>query len=52
MSSALAGRARLTAGAALAALVGLTGCGEGGPKIVPVSGIVLIDGQPLTYGHS
>ena len=51
MSSALAGRARLTAGAALAALVGLTGCGEGGPKIVPVSGIVLIDGQPLTYGH-
>jgi hypothetical protein len=47
-----AGRARLTAGAALAAvLVALTGCGSGGPKIVPVSGIVLIDGHPLTYGH-
>jgi hypothetical protein len=27
----------------------LTGCGSG-PKVVPVSGIVLIDGQPLTKG--
>ena len=35
----------------MAALVGLAGCGEGGPKIVPVSGVVTIDGQPLTYGH-
>ncbi|HVK17705.1 MAG TPA: hypothetical protein VM533_12215 [Fimbriiglobus sp.] len=52
MSSTLAGRARFVAGAALvAAVVGLAGCGDGGPKIVPVSGIVLIDGQPLTYGH-
>ena len=25
--------------------------GDGGPKIVPVSGVVLIDGQPLSYGH-
>lgn len=47
-----AGRARLTAGAALGAvLLAATGCGGGGPKIVPVSGVVLIDGQPLTYGH-
>jgi hypothetical protein len=37
--------------AAVAALVGLVGCGDGGPAIVPVSGIVTIDGQPLTYGH-
>ena len=45
-------RARLTAGAALAVVfLALAGCGDGGPKIVPVSGIVLIDGQPLTYGH-
>jgi hypothetical protein len=29
----------------------LAGCGESGPKIVPVSGTVTIDGQPLTYGH-
>jgi hypothetical protein len=52
MSSAFAGRARLTAGAALVAVVvGLAGCGDGGPKIVPVSGVVTIDGQPLSYGH-
>jgi hypothetical protein len=29
----------------------LAGCGDGGPKIVPVSGKVLIDGQPLGYGY-
>src|SRR5262245_8788372 len=47
-----AGRARLAAGAALAAVfLALAGCGGGGPKIVPVSGTVTIDGQPLTYGH-
>ena len=52
MPSALAGRTRFSAGAALvAAVASLAGCGDGGPKIVPVSGIVLIDGQPLTYGH-
>lgn len=46
-----AGRARLVLGAALAAaFLTLTGC-DGGPKIVPVSGMVTIDGQPLTYGH-
>lgn len=45
------GRARLTAGVALVAiLVVLTGC-DGSPKVVPVSGIVIIDGQPLTYGY-
>ncbi len=48
----LGGRARLIAGPALAAvLVALSGCGDSGPKIVPVSGVVTIDGQPLTYGH-
>jgi hypothetical protein len=26
------------------------GCGDGRPKRVPVSGQVLIDGQPLTFG--
>lgn len=36
--------------AALAAAVGgLAGCG-GGPKVVPVSGVVLVDGVPLTAG--
>jgi hypothetical protein len=35
----------------LAPLLGLVGCGDGGPKIVPVSGVVLIDGKPLDYGH-
>jgi hypothetical protein len=28
----------------------MIGCGGGRPKRVPVSGRVLIDGQPLTYG--
>lgn len=28
----------------------LCGCGDGRPKRVPVSGKVLIDGKPLTYG--
>lgn len=43
---------RRTVGAILMVpLLGLAGCGEGGPKIVPVSGVVLIDGAPLSYGH-
>jgi hypothetical protein len=33
----------------LGVLVNL-GCGDGRPKRVPVSGQVLIDGQPLTFG--
>ncbi len=37
--------------ALMAASLFLAGCGEGGPKIVPVSGAVFIDGKPLTYGH-
>lgn len=37
--------------AVVAAILGLAGCGEGGPKVVEVSGTVLIDGQPLDYGH-
>jgi len=32
-----------------AALAGIVGCSSGS-KIVPVSGIVLIDGHPLTHG--
>jgi hypothetical protein len=46
-----AGRARVVSVAALAAVfLALAGCGDG-PKIVPVSGMVTIDGQPLAYGH-
>jgi hypothetical protein len=37
---------------AMACLVaGISGCGPSGPTVVPVSGKVLIDGQPLTYGY-
>ena len=45
------GRARVVAVSAvfLAALT-LAGCSEG-PKIVPVSGIVTLDGQPLMGGE-
>ncbi|WP_145284032.1 carboxypeptidase regulatory-like domain-containing protein [Pirellulimonas nuda] len=32
------------------ALCGLIGCGDGRPVRVPVSGVVLIDGAPLTHG--
>lgn len=47
-----ASRARFTAGAALMiVVVSLAGCGDSGPKIVPASGIVTLDGKPLTYGH-
>lgn len=28
----------------------LPGCGDGRPKRVPVSGVVLIDGKPVTHG--
>ena len=34
----------------LMVLFGLSGCSKD-PKIVPVSGTVLMDGRPLTYGH-
>lgn len=27
------------------------GCGESGPKVVPVSGKVIIDGKPLSFGY-
>jgi hypothetical protein len=44
--------ARVAAGVAcIAVCLTFAGCGESGPKIVPVSGVVTIDGQPLTYGH-
>lgn len=29
----------------------MSGCGDGRPTRVPVSGHVLIDGKPLTYGY-
>jgi hypothetical protein len=45
-----AGRTALVAAVAVGFLA-LSGCGESGPQIVPVSGTVTIDGQPLTYGH-
>ena len=34
-----------------AATIWIAGCGDGRPERLPVSGQVLIDGQPLTYGH-
>jgi hypothetical protein len=34
----------------LIALWALVGCGDNRPSIVPVSGQVLVDGQPLTVG--
>jgi hypothetical protein len=46
-----AGRARLVAGAAAVLILAAAGCGGSGPKVVPVSGTVTIDGQPLSYGH-
>jgi len=49
--SVLTSRLRFVTGAGLVtALFFLVGCGDG-PKVVPVSGYVTIDGQPLTYGH-
>jgi len=33
------------------AVAATVGCGDGRPRRVPVSGQVLIDGQPLTYGY-
>jgi hypothetical protein len=47
-----AGKARFVADSIiLAVLFTMTGCSESGPSIVPVSGTVTIEGQPLTYGH-
>ncbi|MFM7413120.1 MAG: hypothetical protein ACKO6E_07925 [Planctomycetota bacterium] len=37
--------------AAVAAVVLLAGCGDGRPRIVPTSGVVLMNGKPLT-GHA
>jgi hypothetical protein len=36
---------------AVASLLAVAGCGDGRPKRVPVSGQVLIDGQPLSFGY-
>ncbi len=30
--------------------ISLCGCGDGRPERVPLSGVVLIDGEPLTHG--
>src|SRR5437763_9754925 len=38
---------RRAAGAALALLVGLAGCAKKPPPVVEVSGVVLLNGQPL-----
>lgn len=47
----LGGQFRFYAGVLLASsIMFLAGCGNG-PAIVPVSGVVTIDGKPLTYGH-
>jgi hypothetical protein len=35
----------------LASVVATSGCGDGHPERVPVAGIVLIEGQPLTSGN-
>ncbi len=35
----------------LLALIAMTGCNDGRPARVPVSGRVLIDGEPLTQGY-
>jgi hypothetical protein len=36
---------------ALTFVAATSGCGDGRPERVPVAGIVLIDGQPLTRGN-
>ncbi len=41
---------RVFIAAAMFAIVSLAGCDDGRPQRVPVSGRVLIDGQPLTHG--
>ncbi len=41
---------RLAYSAAALLLAGLLGCSDGLPRRVPVEGIVLIDGQPVTAG--
>ena len=43
-------RSRACAALALVALASTAGCSEGLPARVPVSGVVLIDGKPLTRG--
>ncbi len=42
---------RATLGGVLVGLVLAVGCNDGRPARVPVSGQVLIDGQPLTRGY-
>jgi hypothetical protein len=37
-------------GLAILAAVFVAGCGDGRPTIVPVSGVVLVDGKPVTEG--
>ncbi|QDT00957.1 hypothetical protein HG15A2_42990 [Adhaeretor mobilis] len=46
-------RSRRREGVALAVVLTLgllSGCGDGRPERVAVSGVVLIDGKPLTHG--
>lgn len=49
LASVVDGRPLLVA-AALLGLFASTGCGDGRPKRVAVSGKVLIDGKPMEYG--
>lgn len=44
-------RYAVSAGAFLLAIVASTGCSDGRPELVPLSGRVLIDGKPLETGY-
>jgi hypothetical protein len=41
----------MAAASTLAALASITGCSDGRPTRIPVSGTVLVDGKPLTQGN-
>ena len=46
----LISRNLIVAGALASLLLGSSGCGDGRPARVPISGQVTIDGQPLKFG--
>ena len=50
MTLAFLNRRALTAWSC-ALILAATGCGDGRPERVPVAGVVLIDGEPLTSGN-
>jgi hypothetical protein len=50
--TAQSGRTLLGAVGLFLAVLGVSGCGPSGPKLVPVEGKVsLMDGTPIVYGH-